>query len=168
MSRRYGRNQKRRARAAIERLQATEQALRDEMATARHSAERWREKALSLQGKVELTAKILGTNFVGVEEKLLEIGDADLRERFRHPVGDSIVYMHTMRVDVRDSTRPDHLMHALVSLGGECVAYSISEPTIRWLEPQDLCQLIGPQIARMLVPRLKALYPKSATTRGGW
>lgn len=30
MSRRYGRNQKRRARAAIEQLQAMEQALRDE------------------------------------------------------------------------------------------------------------------------------------------
>lgn len=156
MGKRYGRNQKRRHREELAQAQA-------EAAGDRRQANVALWEAEMLRRQLNDAAKVLGTDFAGFEPKLVNVAaDTGLRDPWRLPVRNGSVLMRSLMVDIDMTHAKDHtdMVHVVqVTLAGERVAYSISEPALRNMPPEILVQRIATEIARLLVPQVRALFP---------
>lgn len=156
MSRRFGRNQRRRARAEIAQLEQKVADLSSAMEMDRALLRQQTQKIGALRGQLENVARIMGTNFIGLEPKLLDFSRSIRSDPFRYPVdgGDVLVHVMKSRVTVcRD--RPDYMIHFRVDLASEAAGYAISECALRDAPEDYIVRLISEEIAHTLVRELR-------------
>lgn len=156
MSRRYGRNQKRRARAEIAQLEQKATELQAAMVLDRALLRHQTQKINELQSRLEDVARIMGTNFIGLEPALWKFQEKHQINRFRCPVDGGDVVMHTMMAGItKDQFRPDYMVHFRVDLAGESVGYTISEVALRHGPEEYIARRISEEMAQMLVRDLR-------------
>ena len=159
MSRRYGRNQKRRAREEIARLERErasweEGYRRDVPFLERTLAEK--------RAALAAVADALGPAFVGLplNELMLRIFDVADAERAPDsfmsipPGGTEPVTMHVLKMRVQD--RVGDMVHVRVRLAGTDAAYALSETAIRQMPARALAKNLSEQLAAFLVRELES------------
>lgn len=158
MSRRYGRNQKRRAREEL----ANVMAMADYRLKA--NAESLRMIQGVLQEKRDALAAVadsLGPAFVGLplNELMLRIFDVayaeDAPDSFASvpPGASNPVIMHVLKMSAHDDLVRDRV-HVRVRLAGGDTAYALSEAAIRQMPADALARNLGRHIAEFLVSEL--------------
>ncbi|WP_304350522.1 hypothetical protein [Comamonas testosteroni] len=147
MARRYGRNQRRRAREAL----ASEQAAHASTATYLKSE---RECTWELRSQLEEVAEILGTNFIGLQAKLRTIPIQDDQDSFLCGLSDG--NMQTMQILRVDSSEDWHrnATHLHAKLSGVKVVYALSETAISRTPAKSLAHRIAKEIAGALLYEL--------------
>ncbi len=155
MSRRYGRNQKRRARLEIERLERQVsgwgEAYSRDVPMLRNENTRLRRLFADVRDA-------LGPNFVGLapEEVVRRTWELAAPDDFRKNVGGGIVTMRTMAYESFDrSDAPQHQLHFRVQLAGHRVGYALSEPALRHTPARFLAMNIAHELAELLVASLR-------------
>jgi len=162
MSRRYGRNQKRRARAEIAKLEQRTAELQTGMAMDRALLRSQTEKLNAQATRLKFVATVLGTDFIGLEPALWEFRDKHRQDFFRARVKDGDVMMHTMRTHIiTDPFRPDYMVHFRVQLAGEAVGYAISECALRDGPEDYIVRHISDEMARLLIGELRKKFGRS-------
>lgn len=156
MSRRYGRNQKRRAREEIAQREQAIASLLTGMAQDRALLQRQRMDIAERDDQLKFVAKVLGTNFIGLRPALYEFREKHQSDYFRHQVNGAAALMHTMRTNITTaSDRPDYRVHFRVSLKGESVGYAISECAL-WDEDESiLIPRIASEMAELLIREMR-------------
>lgn len=163
MSRRYGRNQKRRARAEIAQLEQTTANLRTGMAQDRALLQRQRRDIDERDEQLKLVAQVLGTNFIGLRPALYVFRDKHAPDYFRCRVDGGDVRMQTMRADITTAPdRPDYMVHFRATLMDELVGYAISECALRDGPEDYIVRRISDEMARLLMGELRKKF-----SRGG-
>lgn len=155
MSRRYGRNQKRKAREQIAELQ--------------HESNRWHDAYYlnvpmlesELRKNRDALASItdvLGPNFVGLPAKELAM---QVEARFRLFTDCGPEHMHLVEIAMRtaNNEHPQKQIHCRVRLANGESAYSLSESALDKLTEDQLVSLIAPEIARHLVREVRKNPP---------
>ena len=149
MAQRFGRNQRRRARAAIA---GAQQAL----AVTTHELTIEREQSANLRSTLENIAGILGTDFIGLEPRLANIPPLDQLDSFRTfgPTGNPL----TMRVISATSTRDWYrdALHLKVRLAGQQVGYSLSDVALNEVPAWILAREISHRMAQYLVREIRS------------
>lgn len=159
MTRRYGRNQKRRARAQAAEMEKMIISLRDGMVMDRALLEQQRRRIDKQDEQLKLVAKVLGTNFIGLEPALWEFKDKNLPDWLRRPVQGGDVMMHVMKAYITEAKdRPDYMMHFRVKLMDEVVGYAISECALRDGPDEYIVHRIGEEMATLLVAELRKKF----------
>lgn len=162
MSRRYGRNQKRRARAEIAKLEQRATELQTGMAMDRALMRSQTEKLNAQAARLKFVANVLGTNFIGLEPALWKFRDEHRPDYFRCPVDGGDVLMHTMRANITTAPdRHDYMVHFHVELAGESVAYSISECALRDGPEDYIVRRISDEMGRLLMGELRKKFGRS-------
>lgn len=157
MSRRYGRNQKRRARAEIAQLEQRTTELQAGMRSQTLEISRQ-------QSQLNDVARIMGTNFIGLQPALRMFSDKHLPDWFRAHVQGGAVMMHTMRTHITTAPdRPDYMMHFRATLMDEVVGYAISECALRDGPEDYLVRCIAEEMARLLMAELRKKFVRSRT-----
>lgn len=152
MSRRYGRNQRRRARAHVAELEA-------QAAELQHQASSARSEANSYRWQLADVREALGPHFIGLPPQMLgpeiwRLYELD-RVRLPGPADDAIEVRAMTYETVVDSTKPTHYMHFLVHLAGGEVAYAISSAALLNAPAEVVARQIGHQLATRLVRDLR-------------
>lgn len=162
MSRRYGRNQKRRAREEIAQREQAIASLLTGMAQDRALLQRQRMDIAERDDQLKFVAKVLGTNFIGLRPALYEFREKHQSDYFRHQVNGGDVLMHTMRTYVTSSPdRPDYMVHFRVELAGKSIGYAVSECAL-WDAPLDyLVRRISDEMALQLMDELRNKFGRS-------
>lgn len=152
MSRRYGRNQRRRARAHVAELEAQAAELQHQASSARFEANTYRWQVADVR-------EVLGPHFMGLPPQMLgpEIWRLYELDRALLPgPADDVIEVRAMTYEtVFDSTKPPHYMHFLVRLAGGEVAYAISSAALRNAPAEVVARQIGRQLATQLVRDLR-------------
>jgi len=162
VSRRYGRNQKRRARAEIAQREQTITNLQTGMAMDRALLRSQTQRIEELRGQLKDVASILGTNFIGLKPALWKFSDKHRPDYFRCPVDGGDVLMRTMRTGITDGNgRPDYMVHFHVELAGEPVSYAISECALRDGPEDYIVRRISDEMARLLMGELRRKFGRS-------
>ena len=157
MSRRYGRNQKRRARAEIAQLEQRTAELQAGMRSQTWEISRQ-------QSQLNDVARIMGTNFIGLHPALWKFSDRHQPDYFRCRVNDGDVQMHVMRTHIASAPdRPDYMVHFRVELAGEPVGYAISECALRNGPEDYVVRCIAEEMARLLMAELRKKFGRSST-----
>ena len=162
MSRRYGRNQKRRARAQIAALMERSRELYAGQIENQRTIQGLSATVAAKEAELAHVAKVLGTNFIGLKPALWKLRDKNQEHLFRARVSDGDVLMHTMRTNITTgSDRPDYMVHFHAELAGECVGYAISECALRD-GPEDyiVCK-ISDEMGRLLMGELRKKFGRS-------
>lgn len=148
MSRRYGRNQKRKARAVIA-------ALDSERQQALAHAERLAQTSLRQAYELELVRDALGPSFVGLPiheiEKLAGPGRDDFR--MLAPGGNAVT-MRQMTVDSLDDVLSDRL-HMRVRLADGTASYAISMAALLHSPPEFMARQLASEIAPALLTEIR-------------
>lgn len=161
MSRRYGRNQKRRARADIAQLEQKATALQAGMAMDRELLRNQTQRIDELRAQLEDVAQIMGTDFIGLEPALWKFSDKHKLDYLRCPVDGGDVLMHTMRARITsDRLRPDYAVHFRAELAGEQVGYTISECALRDAPEGLIVRRLADEMARLLMIELRKKFGK--------
>lgn len=159
MSRRYGRNQKRRARAAIARLEQRATELQTGMAMDRALLRSQTQRIDELRAQLKDVAEIMGTDFIGLEPALWKFNDKHKLDYLRCPVDGGDVLIHTMRTKITsDRLRPDYMVHFRAELAGETVGYAISECALRDAPEGYIVRRISDEMARLLIGDLRKKF----------
>lgn len=151
MSRRYGRNQKRRAREHIAKLTRHLDGCSRDMILLRQQRD-------GARRQLDNVRQALGPNFIGLPpevlvRRVLEIGE-NYSFRYGAPGGD--VTMQSLVVSsFNHSERHVHQLHFRVELAGQRVGYAISTPALLHAPADWLARDIGHEIARVLVHDLR-------------
>lgn len=153
MSRRYGRNQKRRALARIEQLELAAAALHIAASQARDSA-------AFARAELEHVREALGENFIGLSPMQIAYRLNAQRDPldWKHPIGgeNDLVTMHALSFQCRDeSDRHEYQMHFRFDLAGQTVGYAVSEPAIRRTPPKHLARQLAVAMSIHLVDALR-------------
>jgi hypothetical protein len=164
MSRRYGRNQKRRARAEIAKLEQVAAELQAGMEMDRGLLQFQAREINRQQSQLNDVARIMGTNFIGLQPALWKFSDKHQPDYFRCRVNDGDVQMHVMRTHIASAPdRPDYMMHFRVELAGEPVGYAISECALRDGPEDYVVRCIAEEMARLLMSELRKKFGRSRT-----
>ncbi|MCD9087396.1 hypothetical protein [Stenotrophomonas sp. SY1] len=153
MSRRYGRNQRRRAREQVAQLEA--QAVVLDQRTRRAEI-----NAAQLRCQLDDVREALGPHFMGLPPQMLageiwRLYELD-RARLPGPSGDA-VEVRAMTFDcIVDSTHQTNFLHFLVRLAGGKAAYAISSAALLNAPAEAVARQIGRQIATRLVRDLRS------------
>ncbi len=162
MSRRYGRNQKRRARAEIAKLEQRTTELQTGMEMDRALLQSQGAKLSAQDARLKFVAKVLGTDFIGLEPALWKFKDKHRPDYFRAHVNDGDVMRHTMRTQITSACdRPDYMVHFRVELAGEPVGYAISECALRDGPEDYIVRRISDEMAQLLVGELRKKFGRS-------
>lgn len=162
MSRRYGRNQKRRARAEIAKLEQKAANLQTGMEMDRALIRHQSQKIEEHREQLNFVASILGTNFIGLKPALWKFSDKHRLDYFRCPVAGGDVMMHTMRTGITDGNgRPDYMVHFHVELAGETGSYAISECALRDGPEDYIVRRISDEMSRLLMDELRKKFGRS-------
>lgn len=151
MSRRYGRNQKRKAREQIAKLTRHLEGCDRDMILLRQQRD-------DARRQLDNVRQALGPNFIGLSPEMLVRRAFELGEnydfRYQAPGGDvpmrSLVYR-----SFTDSERHVHQLHFRVELAGRKVGYAISYPALLHAPAEYLARAIGHEVAHMLVVDLR-------------
>lgn len=121
MTRRFGRNQRRRAREALAAAQAAHTSVTGQI-TQRNT------HITELQSQLEDVAQILGTNFLGLRSKLRQISVGTREQMHFQAFRDDGSGIHTMQILGVDSSESWHrsAIHLRVRLASGEVVYSLS------------------------------------------
>lgn len=155
MSRRYGRNQKRRARVQIAALMARSQELYVRQMESQRTIQKLSSTIIAKEAELAHVAKALGVHFIGLKPKLREY-EAWMRDQFlfREPSGD--VTMHMLKTNIVSAPdRPNYMVHFRVKMADEEVGYAISECTLRDTDEQFLVRQIAGEMAELLIRELR-------------
>ena len=152
MSRRYGRNQKRKARQEIERLERARDYWEDRHGRDTMSlAQTVQEQRYALDN----VAMALGENFIGLPPREIawKVGELADPDDFVVPVSRGRTVMaRTMGYQVREwGDRPQDRVHFLVRLAGERVGYALADDALYRCPPKLLARNIADQMAELLV-----------------
>lgn len=151
MSRRYGRQQKRKAREQIAQLE--------------QEAKRWRdayelnvpmlEKQLrQKRAALETVAEVLGANFVGLPaEQLAQRVERNFR--LLTDAGPERMHLVEIAMHTADNAHPQKQLHCLVTLANGQTGYALSEAALLQLSEDQLVSRVAPQIARHLVRQVR-------------
>ena len=162
MSRRYGRNQKRRAREEIAQREQAIASLLTGMAQDRALLQRQRMDIAERDDQLKFVAKVLGTNFIGLRPALYEFREKHQSDYFRHQVNGGDVLMHTMRTNITTAPdRPDYMVHFRATLMDEVVGYAISECALRDGPEDYIVRRISDEMARLLIAELRKKFGRS-------
>lgn len=148
MSRRYGRNQKRKAREQISKL-------------TRHLdeyTEGYNRDVGMLRRQLDNVRQALGPNFIGLPPETLVRRACELGENydFRYPaLGRELNMQSLVYRSFSDSLRHVHQLHFRVELAGHQVGYAISAPALLHAPADWIARGIGHEIARLLVHDLR-------------
>lgn len=159
MSRRYGRNQKRRARAEIAKMELELVNLRTDMALDRTQLQSLRQEIEERDEQLKFVAQVLGTNFIGLRPALYAFENKHAPDEFRWAVDGGDVRIHTMRANItvaRD--RPDYMVHFRATLMDEVVGYSVSECALRDAPEGYIVRRISDEMARLLMGELRKKF----------
>ncbi|SEH89241.1 hypothetical protein [Paraburkholderia hospita] len=164
MSKRYGRNQKRRARERIAALEENGVRLRN--AYARRTAEN-----ADLTDHVQYVASVLGHMSILSGESLHHTdGDDGMRLHVHNPLSflpgsldeSEVAMMEIMRLldvsAVRDMAKRS--IHAIVHVGREQSCYAISETTLRSMSREQLAHFLTRKVAPLLCEVMAELMQK--------
>lgn len=151
MSRRYGRNQKRKARQQIAKLTRDLEGCSRDMILLRRQLNdaRW---------QLDNVREALGPNFIGLPPELLVRRVLEIGENydFRYPaLGRELNMQSLVYRSFSDKERHVHQLHFRVELAGQQVGYAISDPALRSAPADWLARNIGHEIARVLVHDLR-------------
>lgn len=149
MARRFGRNQRRRAREAL----AAEHAAH---ASTSYQLAQERRHAAGLERQLDGIAELLGTNFLGLNEKLCQFEIPDHWTSF-DAYSDINDTRHTMHILGVDSSPEWHrnAIHLRVRLANGEVAYSLSETSIHRAPAEYLARTLAGAMAPMLVREMR-------------
>jgi hypothetical protein len=150
VSRRYGRNQKRQARA-------TEEDLRAQLTQAATEIRKARSENGELRGELRQVAEALGPNFIGLTPRIMTMRMEDLmgRREIRMPRPFSTAVESLPVMDARAQESPmDGRMHIQVRLAGGEVAYAISRGALRDTPVGPLTEAISRALAVRLLQLL--------------
>lgn len=160
MSRRYGRNQKRRAAAEIAELKDRIVELNYGITLANALSRQLAVDKAKLQSQLDYVVRTLGPNFIGlpapeaafkVTEEVRRRGDF----RMLVPGSDEIATMHLLSVEDSDDDVRNQI-HLRVRLAERDVGYAISKQAI-WATPADiLARRLADELAPAFVTSLRA------------
>lgn len=161
MSRRYGRNQKRRARAAIAQLEQKATDLQTGMAMDRALLRSQTQRIEEQREQLKDVARILGTNFIGLQPALWNFSDKHAPDYFRSRVDGGDVRMQTLRTNITTAQdRPDYMVHFRATLMDVVVGYSISECALRDGPEDYIVRRISDEMARLLMGELRKKFAR--------
>ena len=149
MGRRYGRNQKRKARLRIEELE-----------TAHRMADALLKRVASqrdrLRTELNMVSDALGPNFIGLSPVEAALKCASVKDgRMLDPDGD-VATMHCLAVHTVDGNDSmDARMHIRANLADGSVAYAISQRALMDCEASFLAVRIAQELAPALVASLR-------------
>lgn len=156
MSKRFGRNQKRKLKAQVERLEK-------EHVAARNTVGWYTKRVYELERERDNVMRCLGVTFVGLDPALLdyELSKwADGRGQFQYmsPL-DTRETMHLLDYKVDDQRWPQQEMHFRFRLADREVGYAISGRALYSTRvPADyLAEQMAREMARMLVDDIRKL-----------
>lgn len=149
MAQRFGRNQRRRARESL----AAEHAAH---ASTSYQLDQERRHAADLDRQLAGVAELLGTNFLGLNEKLCQFEIPDYWTSFLLPsdVNNTIHNMHILGVDGSPEWHRNAI-HLRVRLANGEVAYSLSETSIHRAPAEYLAHTLSRAMAPMLVREMR-------------
>ena len=150
MAKRYGRNQKRKARAHAEALQ---QALTMQYSLAREMSAR----ISRIDKQLQNCARVLGVGFIGLEPEIYRLRDKMNTETMRAITADGAI-VNLARMDTRVSTdsRPTHMLHFRLYLGGVQVSYAITHQALRDAPKEIIIQELSREMATQFVESYRA------------
>lgn len=161
MSRRYGRNQKRRARAQIAALTERSRELYAGQIEAQRTIHGLSTTVAAKDAELTHVAKVLGVHFIGLKPKLREF-EARMRDEFRFRVTGGDVTMHLLRANiVSEPSRPDCMVHFRARLAEEEVGYAISECALRDGPEDYIVRQISDEMGRLLMGELRMKFGRS-------
>lgn len=174
MSKRFGRNQKRRMRERIQDLESEVDTLKNEIRMLRRFG--WENEYA-----VERTAQVLGSNFITL---LPGITDADARDldRWRHPIPSVLGASFSERAQfvhetidyieadlMKGNYRFDPLrrcIHLGIDFQGERVAYALSDYALQIAPDDHLVKCMAQEMAPLLLTALKQREGVRCALRG--
>lgn len=161
MSRRFGRNQRRRMRELVAASQQRAQQLEVAHEMDRGLLQHMRDKNDDLRRQLRGVARSLGEQYVHLDP--MEVGDCV--EHLFPPDGfpaylpartgsDHMVPMAITRVSA-ESDKLQHQVHFIARLNRESAGYAISLPALYNADEERLAQLIGESLARNLIQAIR-------------
>lgn len=155
MSRRYGRNQKRKARQEIARLS---QYLANYEEAYHRDLSMLRQRCREATRQLDSVREALGQNFIGLDpetfvRRTMELDDP---HGWNHPVPGGHVRMEGLSCRFFEDTHtPHHQLHFRVELAGKKVGYALSLQAIRHAPAEVVARKMAHELARMLVEDLR-------------
>lgn len=149
MSKRFGRNQRRRLRQQVE--QATEA-----LAMADGLMRKMRRDRDELRGVIDDVEEALGPNFIGLppQELVFQARHLGPERTFRTTVpGDQVVTMAIMDID--SSEKSDGYIHLRVRLDGKSVVYALSRPALLHSPARFIAQKMAMEMAPVLLQNIR-------------
>lgn len=151
MGKRYGRNQKRRARERIAQLQL---ACTRDAGLLKYMAD----KARDLEGQIANLADALGVNYVGLpaREIAMKVSDLKFGDSFRYLApNNAVASAHLMHVDAEHDERLS--VHFRVRLGPGYVAYAVSSQALMSSPARFLARRMADEMAPTLLGEIRKL-----------
>jgi len=157
MTKRYGRNQKRRARAQAEALQADVQAARQALTLEQALVGKMRARIDRQEKQLQDCARVLGVAFIGLEPAVYAIENRTHAQQFRALTVDGTrIELAHMTARVFTDSHPTRMLHFSLLLGdGQC-SYTITEEALRYAPPEIVIENLSRQMARQFVEGYRA------------
>lgn len=153
MGKRFGRNQRRRARQVEQELGQLRMAYSLADGLCRHQGQ----KISDLQGAIERFARALGPNFVGLPVRELEMRASQIGDRgsflASRPNGNAVT-CSLMQVDANENEIGDQV-HFRVRLADGTVCYAASIQALHNAHPKDMAQMMAEQMASFLLTEIR-------------
>lgn len=147
MSRRYGRQQKRKAREQIAQLEFANRQLQAGFEVASR-------RVTELRESLKQITDVLGPNFIGLPPKQLAMR---VENSFRLFTDAGPERMHLVEIAMRTASNehPQKQLHCHVILANGQSAYALSEAALLQLSEDQLINRIAPEIAQHLVREVR-------------